>query len=322
MNLKNKTLSFLLLFFINISYIFSFDANLQIDKKETDINDYIKLRVVINSDKWWEIWITKIKWLDNFEIINQSQSQSSSSSIVIVDGKTERKTQTSHNLDLVLKAKEKWDYILWPAYLKNWKEEIKTNDVKISVTWDNLFINNNHLQVPKQKNTNNNQVLSSTKNENNDIDKKIDDYSSIEKKEFWEGNFLYLFLWVLLSLIIWFYLILKNSFWSNKLKSNELFVKNEKDNINDNVKKINIEVIYPDINDSNFISKINNIFKQKIWKKYGIQNIENKTNEELLNVVSNDVREEIQNLTHMLNKAKYSNIEWDNEKILELIKNI
>jgi len=80
-----KIFSFIWLFFIFLLHSFAFDANLSVDKNTANINDYINLRLEINSSKWWEIRVTNIKWLENFAKVWQSQSQSSSSQIVVIN---------------------------------------------------------------------------------------------------------------------------------------------------------------------------------------------------------------------------------------------
>jgi len=124
---------FISLFIWLLSNIFAFDANLQLDKSKTNINDYINLRVEINSTEWWEIWITNIKWLENFDLISQSQSQSSSTSMVIINWKTQNKTKSIINLDLTLKPKKKGEFVLWPATLEAGTWKVLTNTVKVKV---------------------------------------------------------------------------------------------------------------------------------------------------------------------------------------------
>ena len=317
MNTKNilKLFLFIWLFFTFIANIFAFDANLQLDKKETDINDYIKLRVEINSEEWWEIWITSIPWLDNFEIISQSQSQSSSTSIIVVDWKTQSKIKTSHNLDFTLKAKSKWDFIVWPVMLTKDEDKIKTNSVDIKVTGDNLFINNNHLDVQAKSWW---ASLDNTKKiETDNNQKDIEKSDAVIKKDFNDNKQVYLFIWVLFLLLLWFYVILKNN---SKLLINK---EKEKEDIEEAIDfdEKQVDVNYPEINDDDFINKITYIFKHKLQKKFKIKKIENKTFDEILDEL-NDKNEDIKIIISILNKSKYSNFIWDNNKLLLLVKNI
>lgn len=343
MNKISKIIVSQILFFLCLSNIYAFDANLQIDKKDTDINEPVNIRVEVSSEQWWQIWVKEIKWLDNFEIINQSQSQSSASNVVIVNWKTETKTESKVNLDLTLKAKVKWDYEIWPAILSDWSGEVTTNTVKVNVTGDNLYVNNNHVNI----NNNNNQANNNNWNINNTKQDKdyIWDYEKVDKKNFNDNASLYLLLWVILIIIIFIYLTFKKNpelieklMMKNDDKNEELTNAeyNNQNNIitetQDNkveeklIEKQTIQNItnidYPEIIAENFISNINNIFKQKLSQKYNIWNIENKTFEEILWYVNDENIENVKEIISLLNKAKYSNRSWDNEKILELVKNI
>jgi hypothetical protein len=317
MNRKNifKILLFIWLFFTFISNIFAFDANLQLDKNETDINDYVKLRLEIHSDEWWEIWISNIVWLENFEIISQSQSQSSSTSMIVVDWKTESKIKTSHNFDLTLKAKNKWDFILWPATLKKDNDEIITNSLELKVTWDNLFINNNHLNIQTSSWWNDLNKIKEQKINNEE--KEIEKYENIKKRDFDDKKGITVFVLVLFIILWWFYFI---------LRKNSKIIDNKEDSKQDYNEEVDFEkkpnwIIYPEINDPNFIYKLEQVFKQKLYKKYNIKNIENKTFDEILNEMD-DKNEDIEKIILILNKAKYSKIIWDNNILLNLIKNI
>ena len=64
------------------------------------------------SNEWWDISITNVKWLENFDMISQSQSQSSASNIVVVNWKTQTETKTTNDLNLTLKAKTKVEWQL------------------------------------------------------------------------------------------------------------------------------------------------------------------------------------------------------------------
>lgn len=343
MNKISKIIVSQILFFLCLSNIYAFDANLQIDKKDIDINDSVNLRIEVSSEQWWQIWVKEIKWLENFEIINQSQSQSSASNVVIVNWKTETKTESKINLDLSLKAKVKWDFEIWPAILSDGSMEVTTNTVKVNVTGDNLYVNNNHINI------NNNQANTNNANNWNINNSKQDkdyiwDYEKVDKKNFNDNASLYLLIGVILIITIIIYLSLKKNpelidKLINKNDENEELRNTEKSNKNkiitetqenkveekivDKEKIQNITNIdYPENIAENFISNINNIFKQKLSQKYNIWNIENKTFEEILWYVNDENMENIQEVISLLNKAKYSNMSADNEKILELVKKI
>jgi len=338
-----KFILFSVLYFLCISNLFSFDANLQIDKQETDINESINLRLEVNSDSWGEIRVSQIIWLENFDVVNQSQSQSSSSNIEIINWKTETRTMTKIYLDLLLNAKTKWSFEIWPAIIKNWAEEVRTNIVKIDVSGEDLFINNSwdNIQIAWNNNQNTWSVDQNTWAINHDD--TIEDYEDAKKLNFNDDKSLYLLFGVLVVVLLQIYYIIK----TNPDILEKLFNKNEEEedanpknkqvkNIEpikkDIIKKVEIKdnakpkvldekIIYPNISDINFITKINDIFKQKLNNKYLVGNIENKTYEEILQYVDLENKEKVKNIVQLLIKAKYSNTNLDNKKILELVEN-
>ncbi len=341
-----------IIFFLFFTSTYAFDANLELDKNQADINDTIDLKVWISSDTWWQIAIKQISWIENFDIISQSQSQSSASKVVIVNWQTQTKTESKIYLDLVLKAKNKWDFEIWPATLTDWSWDVLTNTVKVNITWDNMFINNNHLKIPPSNQANNSnwlKVNSSWNTDDKKIDKKVEkdenqdkeeEYENIEKRNFDENEWLYL-LWFILLMILAgvFYTFKKNPdllewFVGNVKKSDEN-IKEKEDNktspdkwsslkgggVFEEVVKVQKNIEYPDLDENDFIPKVNEVFRLKIAQKYWIDNIENKTYEEILSLVNTDDNWKLTEIISLLNKAKYSNQTWDHEKILELVTN-
>jgi len=312
-----KMFLFIWLFIWLISNIFAFDANLQLDKSETNINDNINLRVEINSTKWWQIWITNIKWLENFDLISKSQSQSSSTSMIVINWKTQNKTKSTINLDLTLKPKKKWEFVLWPAVLEAGSWKILTNTVKIKVWWDNLFINSNVSNGTNQKQINN---LWQQR------ESKIETYNKVEKRSFDNSRDLYLLLIILLFTWIGFY-ILNNNKFKGFIKKSELakgtkWADKENEELDNNeVSFEKVEKIeYPEVNDGDFISKVDNVLRNKLELKFNIKNINSKTYDELLKEIWEN--KWLENLIKLINNAKYSNNIWNNNKILEILKEI
>jgi len=308
---------FISLFIWLISNIFAFDANLQLDKSETNINDYINLRVEINSTEWWEIWITDIKWLENFDLISQMQSQKSHSEMVVVNWKTKLDMVNTVNLDLTLKPKSKWEFVLWPATLEAGTWKVLTNTVKVKVWWDNLFINSNVSNNTNQKQLNN---LWQKK------DSKIETYNNVEKRNFDNSRDLYLLLIILLLTWIGFY-ILNNDNFKWIIREDNWNIKNKwinKKNEEVDSEEVNFEKVekieYPELNDNDFISKVDNILRNKLELKFNIKNINSKTYDELLKEIWEN--KWLEELIKLINNAKYSNNIWNNNKILELLKEI
>ncbi len=312
-----KMFLFIWLFIWLISNIFAFDANLQLDKSETNINDNINLRVEINSTKWWQIWITNIKWLENFDLISQMQSQKSHSEMIVVNWKSKLGMVNTVNLDLILKPKKKWEFVLWPAVLEAGSWKILTNTVKIKVWWDNLFINSNASNSTNQKQINN---LWQQR------ESKIEIYNKIEKRSFDNSRDLYLLLIILLFTWIGFY-ILNNNKFKGFIKKSELakgtkWADKENEELDNNeVSFEKVEKIeYPEVNDGDFISKVDNVLRNKLELKFNIKNINSKTYDELLKEIWKN--KWLENLIKLINNAKYSNNIWNNNKILEILKEI
>jgi hypothetical protein len=233
----------------------------------------------------------------------------------VLNWKTETKTSVSHKLTLELKPKKKWNYEIWPANIKSWSWKIETNSVKIEVTWDKLFVNNNHLKIPTWNNT---PQIQNTQQKNDD--ENIDFTKDIEKEKFEDNNTKYLFLLTLILIWIWTYYIINNKQSKQTTKENNN-LQNEK------IEEINYEIWenenYPEITENNFIEKIENIFKKKLKNKYNINEIENKTYEEIIESINNvDEKAKIKEISNKINKAKYSNLVNDNSSLILLIKDL
>lgn len=333
------------------TFAFASSATLSINKEKVDINDPISAQISIQTDWWWDLEVKKIKWLENFNVLWKSQSQSSSSQIQIINWKTESKTSVNYILNLSLSAKNNWDFELWPAIISIWWKEIKTNVQKISVSWAKIMMNSNSwiqqntasknpsLQKINSQNTVQKNISNSNNSKNNFSPKKektkIEDFESTEKKEIKENNLLPLFLWILILFWWVWYLYFKNNpeelkkFFDNKKfdknleNKGEKFLEKEKNNSNDDLIDFEEEKIeeLPDLNDEKFLEKINEIFLKKISKKFQIKNIFSKTNNEILEKISDSEKENIKNIFDIITKAKYSDIISDKSKIYDLVKN-
>jgi hypothetical protein len=310
-----KILSFIWLFFIFLLHSYAFDANLSIDKNTANINDYINLKLEINSSEWGKIIVTNIKWLENFTKVWQSQSQSSSSQIVVINWKTQSKTTTTLNVNFTLKPLKNWEFEIWPAILKSGSWTIKTNSVKVKIDWTNIAIWNTNLWIQSNNNIQNinKQVQNNSQNINN-LEKKeyinLDDYKN--------NNELYLLLTILILASIWFYFIIKNKEnFTEKIKeeNQEKFSENKEVDFEEKQK-----VIYPELNDPEFIKKAEKALRQVLANKYNIKNIDSLTFEEIQTKIWDKL--DLKEIFDMINKAKYSNIITDYSKILEYIQKI
>ena len=176
----------------------NFESTINIDKNKIDINDSLNLTISIKTNVWWNIEISQVKWLENFDVLSQSQSQTSSSQISILNWKTQNETLVNYNYNLVLQAKKKWIFEIWPANITQWTNKITTNSVKIEVVWDKLFLNWSNSQSNQNNNQNNNiQQNQNSPNvnwNNSQNDEKIEDFSTwIEKKDFSSKDSFYFF---------------------------------------------------------------------------------------------------------------------------------
>jgi len=315
-----KILQIFLFIGLFISFIFTsfaFESNISLDKNKVDINDYLNLKIEVNSLTWWEIWISKINWIENFDIISKSQSQRSSNSIVIINWKTQSKIKTSFNLNLTLKAKVKWNYTIWPVILNRNKEEVKTNSLNITITWDKLYLNNNHLNI-----STNTGSISNDKIKSPVVEKKIEKYENVDKKIFNNNVSLYLFIVIIILLVLVFYILIrKRPNLLNKDYNKEGSIDQDSNTSQVDFENKKIEIVYPEVNDDDFINKISEILRIKLWNKYNIKWVKNKTFWEILNSIWDKNNTEIKVLISMIDRAKYSNYIWDNNKILELVKN-
>ncbi len=332
-----KSILFLFLFFVFVLKSFAFDVNLNVDKNIVDINNNFNLFLKITTNNWWEIWVKSIKWLENFEILWKSQSQSSSSSVVIINWQTKQNITTNLVLNLILKPKKNWEFEIWPAILEKWGKQIKSNKVKIKVSWNkSIFLNNSSPNLVLQKNNSSKNnwnnlwknIQNIQKNNNLNNDEKIENFDNVDKKNFKDNSF-YLLILVLLIWLILAYLIKnkqnslekKQNFWENKEEREN---KEEKNNLwwEIDFEKKQKNFSYPDFWDENFVEKLDEIFREKIWQKYNLKNIFSQTYDEILVKIDENNKEKIKEIVDDLNKIKYSNKILDKTKILEKIKKI
>lgn len=120
------------------------EINIEVSKTNIDISEIITLQIQVSQNTLWAVsWEIFIPWLEDFHVINKRQSQSN----IIVNGKQTRDIE----LILNLKAKNSWNFLLWP--INYWGSE--SNTLSIEVTGTELFIGgqaDNNLKdvVPSQ----------------------------------------------------------------------------------------------------------------------------------------------------------------------------
>ena len=319
-----KILLSIWLFISLIASVFAFDANLNVDKNTLNINDTLNLRLELNSSKWWKFEVLEIRWLENFEKLWQSQSQSSSTQIVSVNWKVRQETKTTVNLDLVLRPLKTWEFEIGPAIISDWQTKFKTNSIKVKIDWNKIqWIKQNSPIIPFIKGDEQQKEKEENKNSENNLEEK----EKLQKEHVSDNNYeLYLLILVLALTSGIFYFLIKNkktpsSKGGGQSQKTPLLSKEGMGVVSEiDFEKKEEKIDFPEITDNDFINKIDKIFRQKIAKKFNIKNIETLWNSEILEKLPE--QENISQIIELLNKAKYSKNITDNNKLLELIKNI
>ncbi len=302
--MKTKIIFWIVSFLIFIPNIYSFDANISTDSRNIKLNETFNLNLKIDLKDSKNINIDRIKWIENFDLLWQSQSQQSRSRTTIVNWKTDTISKQIINVNYLLKAKKSWEYVLWPIILSEWNNIFNTNSLVLNVS--DKYI------------------------KNKDFINKDNNY----KEEGVNYQYLYLFLLPLFLLIIFITVVfLKNNKVIKKDIQKLLNKFGYKKNINtdndlvhykmDDFEKVQ-SINYPDINDQDFVIKLDDIIRQKISKKYNLKGINKLTYSEILQSLDSDLsdRQILENIFDMINKIKYSNILISKSQLLELVKKI
>ena len=295
-------LIFIIAFFALFADVSAWDikAELSINSQKLDINKNIELSIDVSWEINWWVWVDSLKWIENFDVLSKSNSTNMNIINWVVSSKV--------SLNYILEAKKSWKYELWPAILKYWNKEIQTNKVNIEITWDKVYVNNS-------QNINNNQqiiTIPTINNNSNGINyiKEFDETQN--KSNFIQDNFIYIILilvWILAYLIY---------FLMNYTSKNEENLENDYLNI----KSEEINYDYPTLNDELFVDKLDNIFKQKLSKKYNLWDITWKDYSQIeqMLILNQKDQEEFLNIQELLLKSKYSNLVFDKTNLLDLIK--
>lgn len=286
----------------------AFEVKITSNTNTLNINEYLNLTIEIISDdtEEEEIKEVNIAWIERFDIVSKSQSQTSGKSISVVNWKAETVSKSVNSINLTLSPKEEGEFIIGPV-IAVWENETKeTETINIKVEWKKQ-INNNIADI-QEIIDNWAEKASSTK----ELPDKYTIYSLI---------FLVLVLVLIAASILFF-----------KQKSDvSLEYENEEDKEDKeefNEKKEDFEkeenIIYPSLDDENFVNKIEEILLSKISKKYNIKNIKNKSYDEILENLDDNLAAKnlIRNSWDKIQKLKYSNILISKAELLDLIKQI
>lgn len=288
---------FTILFLFFFYPVFAYEAEISVNNEKVLLSDNFKLSINIkNVDNLEEIQISKINWIDNFEVLWTNQSNRVFSQSKVVNGKIEEQRETVTLFEFILKPKNIWEFSLWPISFDNWVEKKDTNIVKINVLKDEVEVKND---LP----------------ENTNYSLPVDEFS-------WKNNinddkdgilfFILIALFILLVLMIFLQTL------RNKRDIDNLENSNKNTGCEDSLEE-NLNNLDFDINSKNFVSDIENFLKIKISKKYNISH-ENKSLWEMIENTDFEDKELLNKINLWLNKIKYSDLYFDKEKFLEDVK--
>lgn len=293
---------YIILFLVFFSFFlksYAFDAQITIDNDSIDINDNIKITLIVDMQDSSSVQIKRFDWLENFEVLYQSSSQSSSYKTQMINWKTKTVSNQINYVEYTLKAKKQWDFILWPIVISDWIKDISTNTIKINVNWEKTS-----------------QIKNKYKKEY--ISKKYN-----EKEDYFYFTFIVI---ILISWLIAIYIYrekINNFIYSFKqnYKNEELWI--QKVNNNLDIYKNESFLNLPDIEDKDFIIKIENYIKQKIISKYNLD-IKNIDLNELVKYLDDGLSDKVllSELIESINKYKYSNLLISKQFILDIAKKI
>lgn len=291
----------LLLSIFCFTQTYALTSSLEIDKNKAQVDERVWLKLTINSWENEQINVKEIKWIENFDILGQSQSSSFSN--------INWKTNSVIELEFSLSPKKKWNYEIWPIVLNDGKTDILTNSVKVEISWEKMFLNNT--------NTNNINIKNNPKTNLWNLSPPEEEIKKFEEKSDYK-IFLLILIISLLIIIVYFSLKkLNTSPLASQIQPSPLppLPRGRGEN-ND------YDIIFPNINDDDFIWKIDELIKQKITNKYYIDT-KTKSYSQILELIENkNDKQKFKEIFDIIIQAKYSNTITNNEKLLEIIKEV
>ncbi|PID86439.1 hypothetical protein CSB08_00450 [Candidatus Gracilibacteria bacterium] len=292
---KLKIIIFFIIFTILHSKGYAINIEINSEKNKVNVGETFNLNINIEGDLSEDNKLKKISGIENFNIISKSQSQQSSSKLVIINGKQKRKSKNIYSIMYSLQAIKEGVFTIGPIEINNSGTKISSLPLKIEVFGEKNIEEKINIKTEKNK----------------------DDFIYKQKKII-KNIIIVSFI---IALLIGIYFYFKNKGKINKIKS--LLKKEEKKEVikNPNPKKTN----YPKIEEKDFIYKLEKIFKNKLENKYKIKNVKNKTYIDILSEIENidsHNKEKIETLSDLFNKAKYSKIRVNKDKLLKLVKEI
>lgn len=292
----------LFLFFSNV--VFSYEAQISSDKEELEVWETLRLEVNLkNLEELWKVEISKINWIENFDVIWSSQSSKIISQSKVVDGKFEEQRETVTSLVLTLEPKKAWSFSLWPVVLDDWTEKKETNSLKINVSKTKI--------KPKLEDQKEQKRLVSEENFQKQYSEK-----STKTDNTLDNKIYFIIILALLTLFL-IVIIIMRAYLSRKWKEEDL----DKDLENtDKIENTEEEIVeLPDVEDEKFIEKIEKILKKEISLRFNLK-FKDKDISDIFKEIDFSNNKDLEEINALLNKSKYSNLELDKTEILEKVK--
>lgn len=292
----------LFLFFSNV--VFSYEAQISSDKEELEVWETLRLEVNLkNLEELWKVEISKINWIENFDVIWSSQSSKIISQSKVVDGKFEEQRETVTSLVLTLEPKKAWSFSLWPVVLDDWTEKKETNSLKINVSKTKI--------KPKLEDQKEQKRLVSEENFQKQYSEK-----STKTDNTLDNKIYFIIILALLTLFL-IVIIIMRAYLSRKWKEEDLDKNLENTDKIENTEEEIVEL--PDVEDEKFIEKIEKILKKEISLRFNLK-FKDKDISDIFKEIDFSNNKDLEEINALLNKSKYSNLELDKTEILEKVK--
>lgn len=278
-----KRLLILFLFFLSIPLTYSFSSwDLEIFTENEKLNLWEKTELIFRFKDAENLDFSKIleniektKWFENFEIIWPFQTYRSSSQSININWKIEEKKESIIELIYELNPKKVWNFEIWPFdFEENW-EKFSKEKIKMEV-------------LKKEEKEVKSEEFFEKKYYERDISSEEN-----EKKYFFKE---FIFLLVFFIIIFWIYFVFFRK------KENEKILENTEENLKNKTENEDLET-------EEFVSDLEKRLKEKVIKKYNLEN-ENKTFSEIISEIDDEnERKKLKEISDTLDKIKYSDLD-------------
>ena len=121
-----KYIIFIILLLINLSAFAESKINISLSEQNITLDKTFVVTVNIETTYTWSVEIVNIAWIDSFNRVWQENSSELSNFNWDIIKKLK--------LKISLKSNSTWNFVIWPALLKVWEKELKSNIVSINIT--------------------------------------------------------------------------------------------------------------------------------------------------------------------------------------------